>query len=241
MVMLDGILKYGGCSKVLAKGSKFQMSFDIASRTIITDSSGRIVECYACCEPCRSERVLRMGDMIFNEVKPYRVVPVFGSLSGITFRIGNFTNEVRKASRIQNNTNFGGCTFWPQHGDYDNAGFDLARVVEGIENKKAIVANTHYTLKNGAMVSVEYPCKTINYLKNTPFVQVDTGMLAVATNVKCSHITKTIRLAYAAFSEESKVNFIMEDYLPSAHDLLSGADFVDAAVMDCRNSFFIER
>lgn len=58
----------------------------------------------------------------------------------------------------------------------------------------------------------------------------------VATNVKCSHITKAIRLAYAAFSEESKVNFIMEDYLPSAHDPV-GADFVDAAVMNCCNSF----
>jgi hypothetical protein len=234
------ILQYGGYSKVLATSKKFKISFDVASRTTIMNRNG-IVESFVCCEPCRSERVLRTGDQIFNAEKPYRIVPVFGMNSGITYRIGNFTNEVRKASRIQDRSNFGGYKLCPRYGTYDNVGFEIERVVDAIENMKRVVAVTQYTLKNGDTVIVEYPCKTINY--NTGgnlFAQVDTGMVVVATNIKYAHITKAMRLAYVAFIDYTIVNFIMEDYLPTVNELITGADFIDSMVMSCQNSFHIE-
>jgi hypothetical protein len=234
------MLQYGGFSKVLATSKKFKISFDVASRTTIMNRNG-IVESYVCCEPCRSERVLRTGDQIFNTEKPYRIIPVFGMNSGITYRIGNFTNEVRKASRIQDRSNFGSYQICPQYGSYENAGFEIERIVDAIENRKRIVAVTRYTLKNGDTVTIEYPCKTINYnTGENPFVQIDTGMVVVATNIKYAHITKAMRLAHVAFIDHTTVNFIMEDYLPTVNELVTGADFIDSVVMPCQNSFHIE-
>lgn len=218
-------------SKILAKGNKFAIIFDVVSRTFIYDNRDRLLEIFLHCYECRKERMFIEGQL-FSE-RTLGFTPVFGLKNSMIIRKSSQkTTEYKEI--ISSDQVFGGFEIRTVEDKALKPVDKLSESIPHFFNMEDVVAQTIFKNRKGIKVVIRYPVRTINISEKNNTIQVDTGPVCVPSlDAGASDFIDDMTLAHVAFNNDKEVSFVKE-----ARTATGGFDFVDRIACEAHNTLY---